>query len=62
MLRGGVGQFASSEEATRALLLSGQHFSYMKAIHGSFTDAVPNQAELGAFIVSHVERTSDPDA
>jgi len=62
MLRGGIGQFASSEEATRALLLSGQHFSYMKAMHGSFTDALPSQAELGAFLVSHVDRTSGPQA
>lgn len=62
MLRGGVGQFASSEMTTRAMLLSGEHFSFMKAIHGSYRDNVPSQAELGAFLVSHVDRTSNPDA
>jgi Tol biopolymer transport system component len=62
LLRGGVGQYASSEMATRALLLSGDKFSYMKAIHGSFRDQVPSQAELGAFMVNHVERTDGPDA
>ncbi|HUI80805.1 MAG TPA: hypothetical protein VLY24_22925, partial [Bryobacteraceae bacterium] len=62
MLRGGVGQYASSEMATRALLLSGQNFSYLKAMHGSFRDAVPNQAELGAFLVNHVDRTSGPES
>jgi hypothetical protein len=61
-LRGGIGQFASSEEVERALLLSGQHYSYMKAMHGSFRDLVPNQDELGAFLVSHVYRTAGPDA
>ncbi|SPE35337.1 conserved exported hypothetical protein [Candidatus Sulfopaludibacter sp. SbA6] len=62
MLRGGVGQFASSEATTRALLLSGQHYSYMKAIHGSFRDGVPSPDELGSFMVSHVNRTSGADA
>ncbi len=61
-LRGGIGQFASSEEVERALLLSGQQYSYMKAMHGSYRDLVPNQDELGAFLVSHVDRTSGPDA
>jgi len=41
--------------------MSGQHYSYMKAIHGSFRDAVASPAELGAFLVSHVDRTSGPD-
>ncbi len=62
LLRGGVGQFASSEETERALLLSGQHYSYMKAIHGSYRDLVPAEAELGSFMVSHVNRTTGPDA
>jgi len=62
MLRGGIGQYASSEMATRALLLSGQNFSYLKAMHGSFRDAVPSQAELGEFLVNHVDRTSGPEA
>jgi hypothetical protein len=62
LLRGGVGQYASSEMATRTLLLSGDHFSYMKAMHGSLRDAVPSQAELGAFLVNNVERTAGPDA
>jgi hypothetical protein len=62
MLRGGVGQYASSEMATRALLLSGQNYSYMKAMHGSFRDGVARQAELGAFLVNHVENTSGVDA
>jgi len=62
LLRGGVGQFASSEETERALLLSGQHYSYMKAIHGSYRDLVPDSAELGSFMVSHVDRISGPDA
>src|ERR1035441_1771101 len=47
---------------TRAMLLSGEHFSYMKAMHGSFKDGVPSQQELGAFLVSHVGRTNGPDA
>ena len=62
LLRGGVGQYASSETATRALLLSGQHYSYMKAMHGSYRDGVPSQAELGAFLVSHVNRTAGAGA
>jgi len=62
LLRGAVGQYASSEMATRALLLSGDKFSFQKAIHGSFKDQVPSQAELGAFMVNHVERTNGPDA
>ncbi|HEV3199296.1 MAG TPA: hypothetical protein VGZ73_15435 [Bryobacteraceae bacterium] len=62
LLRGGVGQFASSEATERALLLSGQHYSYMKAIHGSYRDMVPDGAELGSFMVSHVNRTTGPDA
>ena len=41
--------------------MSGQHYSYMKAIHGSFRDAVASPAELGAFLVGHVDRTSGPD-
>ncbi|HLK67625.1 MAG TPA: hypothetical protein VKU19_29515 [Bryobacteraceae bacterium] len=61
LLRGGVGQFASSEATERALLLSGQHYSYMKAIHGSYRDMVADPAELGSFLVSHVERTSGSD-
>ena len=62
LLRGGIGQYASSEMATRALLLSGDNFSFMKAMHGSLRDSVPSQAELGAFLVNHVERTSGADA
>ena len=62
LLRGGVGQFASSEETERTLLLSGQHYSYMKAIHGSYRDMVAGGAELGSFMVSHVNRTTGPDA
>ncbi len=62
LLRGGVGQFASSEETERALLLSGEHYSYMKALHGSYRDMVPGAAELGSFMVSHVDRTSGTDA
>jgi hypothetical protein len=62
MMRGGVGQFASSEVTTRALLLSGQHYSFMKAEHGSYKDAVPSPGELGSFLVSHVNRTSGPEA
>jgi len=62
LTRGGIGQYGSSETATRALLMSGEHFSYMKAIHGSYKDQVPSQAELGGFLVSHVNRTAGPDA
>jgi hypothetical protein len=58
LMRGSVGQYASSEMATRALLLSGDRFSFMKAMHGSLKDAVPSQAELGAFLVNRVERTA----
>ena len=61
-MRGGAAQFASSEMMTRTLLLSGDHFSYMKAMHGSLKDGVPSQQELGSFLVSHVERTNGPDA
>lgn len=61
-MRGGAAQFAGAEMSTRAMLLSGQHFSYMKAMHGSLKDAVPSEAELGSFLVSHVERTNGPDA
>jgi hypothetical protein len=62
LLRGGIGQFASSEMATRAVLLSGDNFSFMKAMHGSLRDAVPGQAELGAFLVNHVERTAGAES
>jgi hypothetical protein len=62
LLRGGIGQYASSEMATRALLLSDDNFSFMKAMHGSLRDAVPSQAELGAFLVNQVERTSGAEA
>src|SRR5579872_6549862 len=60
MLRGGVGQYASSETAMRAVLMSGETFSFMKAMHGSLRDAVPSQAELGAFLVNHVDRSTAP--
>jgi len=59
---GSAVQYASSEMMTRAMLLSNEHFSYMKAMHGSFKDGVPSQEELGAFLVSHVDRTNGPDA
>jgi len=62
LTRGGVGQYGSSETTTRALLMSDQHFSYMKAMHGSFKDQVPSQEELGGFLVAHVNRTAGPDA
>ena len=45
LLRGSVGQYASSEMATRAFLMSGENYSFMKAMHGSFKDQVPSQAE-----------------
>ena len=61
LLRGGVGQYASSEMATRALLMSGKDYSFMKAMHGSLKDAVPSQGELGALMVANVERTSADD-
>jgi WD40-like Beta Propeller Repeat len=62
LLRGGVGQYASSETALRALLMSGQSYSFMKAMHGSLKDAVPSEAELGAFLVNHVERNAGPQS
>jgi hypothetical protein len=62
VMRGGVGQFASSEAATRAWLESGKRFSYMKAIHGSYQDFTPSSKELGSFMISHVNRTSGADA
>ncbi len=62
LLRGGVGQYASSEMATRALLMSGENYSFMKAMHGSFRDGVPSQEELGAFLVNHVDRTAGSDS
>jgi len=61
-MRGGASQYASSEVMTRAMLLSGEHFSYMKAMHGSLKDGTPSQEELGSFLVSHVDRTNGPDA
>jgi hypothetical protein len=62
LLRGGIGQYASSEMATRTLLLSGDNFSFMKAMHGSLRDGVPSQEELGAFLVNHMERTAGADS
>ena len=62
LLRGGIGQYASSEMATRALLLSGDKFSFMKAMHGSLRDGVPSQEELGAFLVNHMERIAGADS
>ena len=59
---GGAGQYGTSEAATRAELLSGRHYSYMKAIHGSFKDQVPSQAELGSLMINHLERTSGAEA
>jgi Tol biopolymer transport system component len=59
---GGVGQFGSSETMTRALLMNNQHYSYMKAMHGSYKDETPDPAELGSFLVSHINRTSGPGA
>jgi hypothetical protein len=61
-MRGSAIQYASSEMMTRAILLSGEHFSYMKAMHGSFKNGMPSQQELGAFLVSHVNRTNGPNA
>ena len=58
LLRGGVGQFASSEATERALLLSGEHYSYMKTIHGSYRDMVPDGCSFSSFMVSHVNRTT----
>ncbi|HYW46223.1 MAG TPA: hypothetical protein VE959_25380 [Bryobacteraceae bacterium] len=62
LTRGGIGQFASSEAATRALLTSGRNYSYMKAIHGSYRDYLPGSAEVGSFLIGHVTRTSGQDA
>src|SRR5215471_151738 len=56
LLRGGVGQYASSEMMMRTMLMSGQKFSFMKAMHGSLKEAVPGEAELGSILVNHVER------
>jgi hypothetical protein len=61
-LRGAVGQYASAEMTTRALLLSDEKYSFMKAMHGSLKDGVPSQAELGAFLVNHVTETNGPQA
>ena len=61
LLRGGVGQYASSEMATRAVLLSGESYSFMKAMHGSLKDVVPSQAEMGSLMVGNVEHATDPD-
>jgi Tol biopolymer transport system component len=61
MLRGGVGQYASSEMATRAVLMSGENYSFMKAMHGSLNDAVPSQAELGSLMVENVEHATSAD-
>src|SRR5450759_2326559 len=62
VMRGGLAQYASSEAATRAWLTSGQHFSYMKAIHGSYRDFTPSAAELGSFMIGHVNRTAGAEA
>src|ERR1039457_6599836 len=61
-MRGSAVQYASSKMMTRAMLLSGEHLSYMKATHGSFKEGGPSQEELGSFLVSHVDRTNGPDA
>ncbi len=61
LLRGGAGQYASSEMATRALLLSGEKYSFMKAMHGSLRDAVPSQAELGSLMVNDVEHANSEE-
>jgi hypothetical protein len=61
LLRGGAGQYASSEMATRALVMSGKDYSFMKAMHGSLKDAVPSDAELGSLMVANVERASGDD-
>jgi hypothetical protein len=62
VMRGGIGQFASSEAATRAWLTSGKHFSYMKAIHGSYKDFTPGSEELGSFMIGHVNRKAGAEA
>ena len=42
--------------------MSGEHYSFMKAMHGSLRDGVPSQEELGAFLVNHVDRTAGSDS
>lgn len=46
----------------RANVLAGRRFSYMKAMHGSYKDPMPDAYELGAFMVSRVNRTAGPAA
>jgi len=59
---GGQARLATSYMLTRTNVLAGRHFSYMKAIHGSYSTPVPDRYEMGSYMVSRVNRSSGPDA
>jgi Tol biopolymer transport system component len=55
---GGQARLAVFGQLMRTEVLSGRRFSYMKAMHGSYNDLLPDPYELGAHMVSRVNRSS----
>ncbi|WP_303310049.1 hypothetical protein [Hymenobacter sp. BT730] len=61
LTRSGRGRIPNFDIDLRANLLAGRHFSYPKAVAGSFRDNVPNHYVLGYFLSTYAKRRYGPD-
>jgi len=59
---GGQQRLPGASLLMRANMLSGRRFSYMKAVHGSYRDAVPDAYSLGALMISRVNHSGGTEA
>lgn len=55
---GGRGRKPDFDMGIRALQLSGQNYSYYKAMLGSYRDFIPNPYPLGYLVVSHARKNN----
>ncbi|PJJ54428.1 TolB-like translocation protein [Hymenobacter chitinivorans] len=62
LTRSGRGRIPYFDLGLRANLLAGRHFSYSKAVAGSFRDNVPNHYVLGYFMTTNFKRRRGPTA
>ncbi|MBX0291418.1 hypothetical protein K3G63_13285 [Hymenobacter sp. HSC-4F20] len=60
LTRSGRGRIPNFDAYLRANLLAGRHYSYAKAVGGSFRDNVPNHYVLGYFLTTYLKRTAGP--
>jgi len=61
LAKGGRGRKPDFDMGIRALQLSGQNYSYYKAMLGSYRDFVPNPYPLGYLVVSHARKHNYPE-